>query len=87
MGYGQRRQKGDYRWVPDTSGIYRLYQGDRVVYVGQTSDLAARLRAHERDTPFWGTYDFKSTRGTPTRQRHRMEERSIVYNRPTRNRR
>lgn len=35
MGYSQRRDKGDYRWVPDGSGIYRLYHGDTVVYQGR----------------------------------------------------
>ena len=30
-GYTQRGHKGDYRWVPKTSGTYRLYQGDKIV--------------------------------------------------------
>lgn len=86
MGYTERRPKGDYRWVPDTSGIYRLYQGDKVVYVGETNNLRARLEQHERDTPYWGSYDYKSTRYVNTRDRKRMEERAIARNRPTRNR-
>jgi len=86
MGYTERRSKGDYRWVPDTSGIYRLYHGDTVVYVGHTNNLAARLEEHEDGKSHWGSYDYKSTRGVPTAQRKRMEKRAITYNHPTRNR-
>lgn len=87
MSYTERREKGDYRWVPITSGIYRLYQGDRIVYVGQTNNLRARLEEHESGKSYWGSYDYKSTRGVNTRVRKRMEGRAIAYNQPTRNRR
>jgi predicted GIY-YIG superfamily endonuclease len=87
MGYTERREKGDYRWVPETSGIYRLYHGDWIVYVGQTNNLRARLEEHERGKTYWGSFDYKSTRGVNTRERKRMEERAIVSNRPNRNRR
>jgi len=85
-GYTERRDKGDYRWVPSTSGIYRLYQGDIVVYVGQTNNLRGRLEEHDRSTPYWGSYDYKSTRYVPTRERRQMERRAIARNYPTRNR-
>jgi hypothetical protein len=85
VAYTKPRPKGDYRWVPDTSGIYRLYQGERVVYVGLTSNLRERLLAHDRQTPYWGSYDYKSTRGINTRVRRSMEKRALKYNRPTRN--
>lgn len=87
MGYTERREKGDYRWVPETSGIYRLYHGDWIVYVGQTNNLRARLEEHERGKAYWGSYDYKSTRGVNTRERKRMEDRAIAYNRPNRNQR
>jgi excinuclease UvrABC nuclease subunit len=87
MGYSERREKGDYRWVPETSGIYRLYHGDSVVYVGQTNNLRGRLEEHERGKSHWGSYDYKITKGVNTRERVRMEDRSIAYNHPTRNRR
>jgi predicted GIY-YIG superfamily endonuclease len=85
MGYSSRREKGDYRWVPETSGIYRLYHGDTVVYVGQTNNLSARLQEHESNKPYWGSFDYKSTRGTATKERKRMERRAISRNWPTRN--
>ena len=85
MGYTERRPKGDYRWVPETSGIYRLYHGDWIVYVGQTNNLRARLEEHERTKSYWGSFDYKSTKGINTRDRKRMEERAIAYNRPNRN--
>lgn len=85
MGYTERRQKGDYRWVPETSGIYRLYHGDNIVYVGHSNNLRARLAEHEDGQSYWGSFDYKSTRGVPTAERKRMERRAIVYNRPSRN--
>ena len=87
MGYSERHEKGDYRWVPDTSGIYRLYQGDTIVYVGQTNNLVARLQEHEAGKSHWGSYDYKGTKGVNTRERKRMEDRAISYNHPTRNQR
>lgn len=86
-GYTQRRGRGDYRWVPNTSGIYRLYHGETIVYVGQTNNLRARLEAHENGKTYWGSYDYKSTKGINTRVRKRMEERAIAYSHPTRNQR
>jgi hypothetical protein len=52
--------------------------------VGQTNNLRRRLEQHERDTPYWGTYDYKSTKGVPTRERKKMEKRALNYNKPTR---
>jgi hypothetical protein len=85
VSYTIPRPKGDYRWVPETSGIFRLYQGDRIVYVGQTNNLRARLQKLEREMLYWGAYDYKSTVGINTRERKRMGQRSITYNDPTRN--
>lgn len=85
MGYSQRRPKGDYRWVPETSGIYRLYHGDWVVYVGETNNLRARIAEHERSKSQWGSYDYKSTAGVTKAERKRMERRVIAYNHPNRN--
>lgn len=87
MGYTEKRPKGDYRWVPETSGIYRLYHGDTIVYMGQTKNLRARLEEHERTQSHWGSFDYKSTRYVNTRDRKRMEDRAVAYNRPNRNRR
>lgn len=86
MGYSQRRQKGDYRRVPETSGIYRLYQGDRVVKVGETSNLRSRLEKVERDLDYWGSYDYKTTKYVPTYERKKMERRTIRRQKPTRSR-
>jgi len=85
VSYTIPRPKGDYRWVPETSGIFRLYQGDRIVYVGQTSNLRARLIRLESEMLYWGAYDYKSTVGVHTRDREAMGKRAIVYNDPTRN--
>jgi hypothetical protein len=86
VGYSKRRLRGDFTRVPETSGLYRLYQGERVVYVGQSTNLKARLLAHDMTTSYWGSYDYKSTVGVSAHDRLRMEERVIAATRPTRNR-
>jgi len=84
VGYSERRQKGDYRWVPETSGIYRLFHGDTPIHVGQTNNLRRRLEQHEHETPYWGSYDYKSTKYVSTYERKKMEKRALKRNRPTR---
>ncbi len=85
MSYSTRRDKGDYRWVPECSGIYRLYHGDTIVYIGETGNLIARLQEHESDTAYWGTYDYEATRGVRKAQRKEMERRRIRREMPSRN--
>lgn len=84
MGYSGRRRKGSYSRVPETSGIYRLYYGDTVVYVGETRNLARRLRQHEREMRNWGSYNYRSTKGVSKSKRKKMEQGAIKRNRPTR---
>jgi len=85
MSYSTRRTKGDYRWVPPVQGKYRLYQGDKIVYVGESNNLPRRLQQHELYKKHWGTYDYCPTPGCKTVTRRNMEERSIKINHPTRN--
>jgi len=86
MAYSQRRNKGDYRWVPACSGIYRLYRGPNIVYIGETGDLVSRIQEHEEDMPGWGTYDYETTRGVRKAQRKKMEARRIKGQEPAWNR-
>jgi hypothetical protein len=83
MGYSQRRDKGDYRWVPACSGLYRLYRGPYIVYIGQTGDLVSRLQQHERDDPGWGTYDYETTRRVRKAQRLKMEQHRFKGEQPS----
>ena len=85
MSYSQRRLKGDYRWVPEVSGIYRLYYGDNIVYVGETNNILRRIQQHEQEMGQWGSFDYKTTRGISKAERKKMESRSIKINKPTRN--
>ncbi|MEE9115735.1 MAG: GIY-YIG nuclease family protein [Thermoplasmata archaeon] len=84
MGYSKRHKKEDLSRVPNTSGIYRLYHGNTVVYVGQAKNLRRRISQHERRKSYWGSYDYKSTRNVPTRKRKTKERNAIKSNRPTR---
>ena len=38
--------------VPNSPGVYRIAQGTRVIYIGESSGLRARLNAHARNN--WG---------------------------------
>lgn len=38
------------KWVGSNPGIYALYRGDRLYYVGLASSLTTRLKAHLRDS-------------------------------------
>lgn len=84
MSYNQRRQKGDYAGLREGPYIYRLYHGDRVVYVGQTNNLPKRLRDHETDQGYWGSYDYKPA-SSEKEERLEQEQRAINANNPTRN--
>lgn len=84
MSYTQRRRKGDYWQVPEGPGIYRLYHGDAIVYVGESDNLRRRLIQHEEETFSWGSYDYK--RASSNRKKRLEEERrAIIANQPTRN--
>jgi hypothetical protein len=85
LSYSTRRQKGDYRWVPECQGIYRLYHGDYIIYQGETKNLARRLQQHEQEKNHWGTYDYQTTYGCKTITRKKIEKRAIRYNKPSRN--
>ncbi|TET90337.1 MAG: hypothetical protein E3J35_06865 [Methanomassiliicoccales archaeon] len=84
MGYSKHRKKGDYSRVPETSGVYRLYHGKKVSYVGETRNLKRRLEEHERDKERWGSYDYKGTKGVPKSERKKMEQRVRKRSKPTR---
>lgn len=47
--------------------VYRLYQGDRLLYVGQTRDLVSRLRVHEKDKWWYPLVTHISTQVYPDR--------------------
>lgn len=84
MTYSQRRDKGNYWQVPEGPGIYRLYHGDSIVYVGETDNLRRRLKQHEDDMKYWGSYDYKRA-STNKNERKEQETRAILANEPTRN--
>lgn len=84
MSYSTRRTKGDYSQVPNKPGVYRLYHGDKVVYVGETDNLPRRLKEHERDQRYWGSYDYKVASSREA-ERKEQERRAILANKPTRN--
>lgn len=39
-------------------GLYFLFDGDELVYVGQTEDLDARLSVHRKSEKKWNSYAF-----------------------------
>jgi hypothetical protein len=45
-------QKFDQLVAPKSPGVYRITDGSQVIYIGESSGLAARLKAHARSD--WG---------------------------------
>lgn len=85
--WSTKRKKGNYDKVSKNSGLYELYHGERVVYVGQSKNVRSRLQQHEKGKKGWGTYRWKSTKNMPTRTRKKSEEKRIKRAAPTRNKR
>jgi len=85
MSYSTRRRKGDYRWIPECQGIYRLYHGEKVVYIGETKNIKRRIKQHEKEKSYWGSCDYKTAKGCRTISRKKIEKRAIRRNKPTRN--
>lgn len=83
--YSKRKEKGDYRWMDNTQGIYRLYHGDNIVYVGESKHLITRLKQHEREKEYWGSFDYRNTWGQRETGRKRKEKNVIRRTYPTRN--
>ena len=58
--------------------VYRLYQDDRLIYVGHTKDLVQRLRTHESDQWWWPLVTWVDFRVFPTRAAaHEAEQEAI----------
>lgn len=69
------------------TALYRLYDSeDRLIYVGITSDLTARWRAHQRDKYWWPEVARKAIEWFETRksaeriEKIEIEEESPLYN-------
>ena len=69
-------QQLDQLVAPNSPGVYRIAEGDRVIYIGESSGLKARLKAHARND--WGgdrplTSFCVLTPDTPKQHLHEIE--------------
>lgn len=59
------------------SGVYRLYEGRKVSYVGSSSDISERLETHMANPRFRNITSF-DTRQTPTTRAARKSEQLAI---------
>jgi hypothetical protein len=72
--------------IPDEKwggGVYALYQGQRLVYIGHTANFRVRLHAHRRRFHFDGV---KLAPIEDRKERKRLERRLLLRLRPPLNR-
>lgn len=71
--------------TPKSPGVYRLYKGPKVNYVGSAENLAERLEQHEANPRFRQITSFDFLRTPTTRQARVLEKRQIEKHEPPQN--
>lgn len=71
--------------APASSGVYRLYQGPKVSYVGSSQDMATRLSRHLRNPRFRDVTSFDTMRTPSTDAARSAELRQIKRLKPPQN--
>ena len=73
--------------APSSPGVYRLFQGRKVSYVGSAQDMGTRLSQHLRDSRFRDVTSFDTMRTPSTEAARRAERRQIDRLKPPQNHR
>jgi excinuclease UvrABC nuclease subunit len=71
--------------APSGPGVYRLYKGREISYVGSASDIGERLEQHLSNRRFRDVTSFDTRRTPSTREARRAEEREIEKHDPPQN--
>ena len=68
---------------PTGPGVYRLYDGPKVSYVGSAKDISERLSKHNEDSRFRDITSFDFLKTKTTAEARSLEQRQIEkYNPP-----
>jgi len=81
----RRFTKSNIENTPKSPGVYRLYKGPKVSYVGSAENLEERLKQHEANPRFRQITLFDFLRTPTTRQARALEKRQIEKNKPPQN--
>lgn len=73
--------------APSAPGVYRLYDGPKVKYVGSSRDMSERLADHLASPRFRNITSFDTRRTVTTQEARRAEQRAIHKHKPSQNHR
>ena len=62
---------------PESPGVYRLYEGPKVSYVGSGKDIQDRLENHNNNRRFDNVTSFDVLKTQTTREARSLEKRQI----------
>jgi excinuclease UvrABC nuclease subunit len=71
--------------APSGPGVYRLYDGPKVSYIGSGRDMGERLSAHLPNPRFRNITSFDTRRTASTREARKSEQRAIDQQKPPQN--
>lgn len=71
--------------APSGPGVYRLYEGQKVSYIGSGRDVGNRLEDHLSNPRFSNITSFDTRRTASTREARQSEQRTIQQHNPPQN--
>lgn len=81
----QRFTENNIKETHDGPGVYRLYEGPKMTYIGSSEDVSERLGKHHDNGRFNKTTSFDYLRTESTREARKLEERQIEKYNPPKN--
>ena len=66
-------------------GVYRLYEGRQMTYIGSSRDISQRLEEHSASQRFSATTSFDFLRTASVVEARKLERRQIQKRKPKRN--
>lgn len=71
--------------APTGPGVYRLFEGPKLSYIGSGRDMSERLGAHLSSPRFRNITSFDTRQTGSTREARESEERAIQQRKPPQN--
>lgn len=71
--------------APAGPGVYRLYEGQKLSYIGSGRDVGDRLEDHLSNPRFRNITSFDTRRTSSTREARQSEQRAIQQHTPPQN--
>ena len=81
----QRFVEKNIEQAPSGAGVYRLYEGQKISYIGSAKDVADRLEDHLSNPRFDNITSFDVRRTQSTQEARESERRAIEQHNPPQN--